>query len=281
MIDRSISKTLKLAAKRLSASSTAAVDAELLLMKALNVSRTLLFTWPERQLTEQELEAFEAFLVQREQGEPVAYIVGYRHFWTLELVVTSDVLIPRPETELMVEWVTKSFLDAHLKLAELGTGSGAIALSIASEKPGWEIVATDVSDAALSVAKQNAEHHEISNVSFKQGSWCSALDGEQYDIVVSNPPYIAPGDPHLCIGDVHHEPRQALVASHYGYSDLFRIITQAKAVLKPKGFLVLEHGFDQGEKVRNCLRGEDYQAIETINDLSNHERITIAQKGEA
>jgi release factor glutamine methyltransferase len=277
MIDRSIGTTLRLAARRLFCSDTASLDAELLLMKALGVSRALLLTWPQRQLTEQELQLFETLLIRREAGEPIAHITGHKHFWTLELAVTDAVIIPRPETELIVEWVTKSFLDDELKVVDMGTGSGAIALSLAYEKPHWQILATDVSSEALAVAEKNADYHDLKSVEFRQSDWCQALEGETFDVVISNPPYIAPGDPHLCIGDVRFEPRRALVASQFGFADLFRIMAQAKTVLKSGGTLVLEHGFSQGEKVRERLAVEKYHDIETLIDLSGNERITVAQ----
>lgn len=277
MQNNSIATLLYLAKKRLSASSTPQLDAELLLMHVLGVSRAILMAWPLRQVDESELKAFEELLVRRELGEPVAYIIGHQSFWDVELRVTKAVLIPRPETELIVEWVLSKFeKQDDIKLADLGTGAGAIALAIAKHKPHWTIHATDNSQEALKIAKQNATFNEIKNVTFYEGSWCEALPQKNYDIIVSNPPYIAPGDPHLLIGDVRFEPSSALVSNHYGFDDLFKIAEQAKNYLNPNGFLVLEHGFEQADKLREHLKQLGYESVEAKKDLAGHARMTVA-----
>ncbi len=210
------------------------LEAELLLCHILGKPRTWLVAWPEKRLTDRELAGFLELVEQREQGAPVAYLTGEREFWTLALRVTAETLIPRPETELLVETVLENFGDRQeLTLVDMGTGSGAIALAIAKEKPHWRVIATDISAEALAVARSNAEKHAINNVSFQQGDWYDALTTETHvDVIVSNPPYVAEADPHLEQGDVRFEPRHALAAGSDGLDDIRKLLPGA--IVQPR-----------------------------------------------
>lgn len=276
MIDCSVKQLLQVATERLHASESATLDAQLLMLHVLQTSREALLAWPDRQLDYEQLEHFESLVCRREQGEPIAYITGYKSFWTLDLRVSPAVLIPRPDTECLVEWVLKhQAKEDYYRVADLGTGSGAIALALASERPHWEITATDISTATLAVAIENAEANQIKNIEFRQGTWCSALPSHDYDLIISNPPYIAATDPHLLANDLQYEPQQALVADNHGLEDLFLIAEQAVEHLNPNGALLLEHGFEQGPAVRDKLQQLGYQRIETLHDLAENERATL------
>lgn len=278
MIDCSVKQLLQVARERLHGCESAALDAQLLMQHVLQTSREALLAWPDRQLDYEQFELYESLVCRREQGEPIAYITGHKAFWTMDLRVSPAVLIPRPDTECLVEWVLNRYTkDNTYQVADLGTGSGTIALAIASERPHWEITATDISTQTLAIAIENAEANQIKNVSFRQGSWCKALPQTDYDLIISNPPYIAPTDPHLLANDLQYEPQQALVAENHGLKDLFTIAEQAKAYLKPGGTLLLEHGFEQGLAVREKLKQLGYQQIETLLDLASNERATWGQ----
>jgi release factor glutamine methyltransferase len=258
------------------------LDAEILLAHVLGKSREFLITWPETDLSESEQQAFINLLEQRVLGHPIAYLIGSRAFWKFDLVVSPDVLIPRPETELLVELILEQLdTNKHL-LADLGTGSGALALALASERENWQIVATDSSAAALSIAKHNALNLKLSNIDFRQGSWIEALKGDKnnelFDAIVSNPPYIDESDEHLGQGDVRFEPVQALVANDEGLSDIKLIATQAHDRLKPGAILLMEHGYQQGEAVRQLLKQSKYSDIQTYKDLAGLERATMARR---
>lgn len=251
------------------ASDSPRLDAELLLSQVLNVSRGVLAAKAHAALETPQQQAFEVLLQRREQGEPVAYLLGSKGFWTLDLLVNADVLVPRPETELLVEWSLALFPAGADRVADLGTGSGALALAIASEWPRAQVLATDVSDAALDVARRNAQSCGIGNVSFVQGSWCQALTG-RFDLIVSNPPYIAAGDAHLPA--LRHEPIDALSDGGDGLGCLREIIACAPVYLAPSGWLLLEHGFDQATEVRHLLTAAGFAEVQTRRDLSGHER---------
>ncbi|OGT31834.1 MAG: protein-(glutamine-N5) methyltransferase, release factor-specific [Gammaproteobacteria bacterium RIFCSPHIGHO2_12_FULL_35_23] len=277
MINCSVGQLLQFAAKRLTQSSSPLLDAQLLLAYVLQTKREILFAWPERQLNYEQLELFTNLLSKREQGEPVAYLTGKQSFWKLELKVSPAVLIPRPETELIVEWVLNYFNQKTcLQLADLGTGSGAIALAIAQERPQWQLTATDFSYEALSIAIQNASHHQIQNIIFKHGDWCQPLESAQYDCIVSNPPYVADTEKHLLSHETCYEPAQALFAKENGFAELLTITKQAKKYLKSGAPLILEHGFQQAKTLRNQLTLLGYQQIVTLPDLAGLDRITIA-----
>lgn len=252
------------------------LEAAVLLCHLLGKPRSFLYAWPDKMLSKRESDSFHNLINRRLRGEPIAHITGIREFWSLALMVSPATLIPRPETELLVERTL-----AHLQkisspmLADLGTGSGAIALALASERPDCRVQATDSSAEALRIARENALNLGLSNVSFYPGNWFSALPVDtRYDLILSNPPYIPEQDPHLSQGDLPHEPSSALVAGHDGLSDIRTITAQAGAHLKPGGWLLLEHGFDQGPAVRDLYRQGGFNAIQTHQDLAGHDRIT-------
>ncbi|MDT8398023.1 MAG: peptide chain release factor N(5)-glutamine methyltransferase [Pseudomonadales bacterium] len=258
------------------------MDAEILLMAVLGKPREYLYTWPEQELTTAQQDAFAGYCRRRAQGTPIAYLTGRRWFWNFELKINARVLIPRPETELLVE-ATLEVLQGvgQARVADLGTGSGAIALALASERPDWQIVACDKSLEALALARENCQALRAGNVSLRAGNWCEALGSTgqwtALDALVANPPYIGADDPHLELGDVRFEPRQALVAAAAGLADIALLVADSRACLRPEGWLLLEHGFEQGEAVRSLLWQQGYAGIETRRDLSGHERLTLAQ----
>jgi release factor glutamine methyltransferase len=257
----------------------ARLDAELLLAHALGVSRAKLYAWPEHEPDASQREAFERLVTARERGEPIAYLIGRREFWSLDLAVSPAVLIPRPETELLVELaLARLQRDADLRVADLGTGSGAIALAIARERPRARVVATDASDAALDVARGNAARLGLRNVAFVHGDWCNALADEAFDVIVSNPPYIAAGDPHLETGDLRREPRAALVSGVDGLDAIRRIVPDAAMHLTADGWLLLEHGWDQAVRVRALLEANGYVDVASERDAAGHERVTLGRK---
>jgi len=272
-----IASALQQAAARLEAvSDSPRLDAELLLCRVLGRERSYLFTWPEQALDETQRDAFEALLVRREKGEPIAHILGRREFWSLELGVSADTLIPRPETELLVEAALARIpKDAEWRIADLGTGSGAIALAIASERPRCQLVAVERSAAALAVAQENAREHGITNVEFVAGDWFEPLAGQQFQMIISNPPYIPQSDPHLQQGDVRFEPLTALVSGDDGLDDIRHLITVSKKYLRAPGWLLLEHGHDQGPRVITLLSKENFQHVENLTDLVGNDRVAI------
>lgn len=253
------------------------LEAELLLCHVVGKPRTWLVAWPDKLLTDRELDDFMALIRQRTEGAPVAYLTGEREFWSLTLGVTPDTLIPRPETELLVETVLELHGEVeHLTLVDMGTGSGAIALAIAKEKPNWEIIATDISAAALTVASANAERNAIHNVRFRQGDWYDALPPDIHvDVIVSNPPYIAAGDPHLARGDIRFEPDSALASGDDGLDAMRKLLPGAIVRLKDGGRILVEHGYDQGKSVRELMNHNGYHAIRSLRDLEGHERVTL------
>ncbi|MCG8413102.1 MAG: peptide chain release factor N(5)-glutamine methyltransferase [Pseudomonadales bacterium] len=269
-----IQQALQSAEESLADSSSARLDAELLLAHCLSKSREHFFTYPNEELASGDLRSFLQLVQRRQQGEPVAYITGVRSFWDMELMVTADVLVPRPETELLVESALELFdASEQIRAVDLGTGSGAIALALANSRPGWQLVAVDVSAAALGVARSNAERYQLSNIEFKQASWCDGLEAASYDLILANPPYVAPGDDHLQQGDLRFEPNLALQSAQAGYADLFTIGSQSRRCLKPGGRLLVEHGYDQREKLEQELLNLGYTEIESSCDLAGHPRM--------
>lgn len=273
-----IDEVLRGASSRLIHSDSPRLDAELLLCSVLGQTRTYLFTWPDKTVSDDEQQQFNALLTRREAGEPVAHILGERGFWTLDLKVTVDTLIPRPETELLVEAVLERLPASGCRVADLGTGSGAIALAIAAECPVCTVVAVERSEGALAVAQENAQRNHIKNVTFHRGSWFEPLAGQRFAIIVSNPPYICADDPHLTEGDVRFEPLTALASGADGLDDIRLIISDAPAHLEPGGWLLLEHGYDQGEAVSALMRGAGFAAVEVLDDLQGHGRVTLGQR---
>ena len=266
------------AAQRLTrlAQSSPELEAALLLCHLLGQPRSHLFAWPEKQLTPEQQSAYEQLVQRRLAGEPIAHITGEREFWSLTLRVTEETLIPRPETELLVERALFHLAGIeNPNIADLGTGSGAIALALASELPNALVHACDQSTAALKVASDNARRLELSQVRFFQGDWHQALPRSQhYDLIASNPPYIETEDPHLTRGDLPREPRDALASGPDGLTAIRQIAGEAPSHLLPGGWLLLEHGYNQGEAVRQILAGEGFKQIETLHDLAGQARLT-------
>ena len=250
-------------------------ESEALLSAVTGQSTATLIAHAERPVAEHAVGEFQSLLERRAGGEPLAYLLGEKEFWSLMLAVTSDVLIPRPETELLVEEVLARA--SHRKIAtilELGTGSGAIALALASELPHCTLVATDISPAALEVAERNAQKLDLQPIEFCLGDWFCAVAARRFDLIVANPPYIAPGDPHLRRGDVRFEPDSALVSAANGLADLERIIANAASSLNGCGELLVEHGWEQGAAVRALFEQNRFAAIATRRDLGGNERVT-------
>ncbi|HEX8777031.1 MAG TPA: peptide chain release factor N(5)-glutamine methyltransferase [Rhodanobacter sp.] len=256
-------------------------DAEALLLHVLGQPRSWLFAHAGDVLDPDVRAAFEALVARRSAGEPVAYITGRRGFWTLELEVTPATLIPRPETELLVELALERLpRDMAGRVADLGTGSGAIALALASERPQAQVVATDASPDALVVARRNAQRLGVGNVRFLQGDWLAPLAGERFALVVSNPPYIEAADPHLAQGDLRYEPAAALASGADGLDALRRIVAAAPAHLEAGGWLLLEHGWNQGAAVRGLLHEAGCAEVFTARDLEARDRVSGGRRGD-
>ena len=275
-----IDELLKGAYERLTfVSDTAQLDAQLLLAHVLDVSTSYFYTWPDKTVESANIERFDVLLARRELGEPVAYLLGYQAFWSVDLEVAPCTLIPRADTERLVEVALSvlSFKKAH-RILDLGTGTGAIALALASELPNSNVIGVDLIEDAVVLAKRNASRNRISNVRFVQSSWFDALDASKpFDLIVSNPPYIDPSDEHLSQGDVRFEPKSALVAEKQGMADIEHIIQQAPNYMAPNAYLMLEHGYDQAAAVRACLKEANFVAIESFQDLGGNDRVTIGQ----
>ncbi len=258
-------------------SPSARLDVELLLAEVLGKPRSFLRTWPERELSAEQLSAFERMLARRREGEPIAYILGHQGFWSLQLEVAPHTLIPRPDTELLVETALQLLTDEPLAALDLGCGTGAIALALACERPSWRLTGVDRVAEAVALAERNRQRLQLDNASFHQSSWFSAVGAARYKLIVSNPPYIALDDRHLQQGDVRFEPLSALVAGRDGLDDIRRIVGAAPAHLEIQGWLLLEHGWDQAEAVRELLREAGFASVESRRDLAGHERITLGQ----
>lgn len=253
-------------------------EAEHLLLHVLARERAWLFAHGDDPLLEREASAFDALLTRRAAGEPLAYLLGRRGFWTLDLQVSPATLIPRPETERLVELALERLPDDRpLRIADLGTGSGAIALALASERPLVQVVATDVSEEALHIAQANAGANRIANVVFCHGSWLAPLAGERFDLIASNPPYIADADPHLDQGDLRFEPPTALSSGADGLDAIREIVALAPSHLVPGGWLLLEHGWDQGEAIRALLIAASFVDVATETDLEQRDRVTLGR----
>ncbi|PHI35678.1 protein-(glutamine-N5) methyltransferase, release factor-specific [Pseudoalteromonas sp. GCY] len=257
-------------------SESAKLDSEVLLLHVIDKNRTYLFTWPEAELSALEQQQFEECIARRVTGEPVAHITGQREFWSLPLKVNNSTLIPRPDTETLVEHVLTLSMPKDAQVLDLGTGTGAIALALASEYPAWQITAVDASADAVALAKSNQSQLGFNNVSILQSDWFSAVAEQQFDLIVSNPPYIDEADHHLSQGDVRFEPLSALVADDHGYADIFHIIRTAKQHLNSGGYLLLEHGFEQADKIQQFFAEMAYINILTIKDMAGCDRVTLA-----
>jgi release factor glutamine methyltransferase len=254
--------------------SSARLDAEVLLAHTLNKPRTRLRGWPDDPVQANQAARYRELIARRADGEPVAYLTGMREFWSLSLEVTPETLIPRPETERLVEVALASLADGQsLVVADLGTGSGAVAAAIASERPACHVIATDVCPRALAVATRNMARLALGNVTLRRGNWCDALHGERYALIVANPPYVASGDAHLTRGDVRFEPRLALSAGDDGLDAIRAVIESAVAHLLPGAVLVLEHGHQQAPAVRELLRRHGYRSVRGYQDLGGNDRV--------
>ncbi len=274
-----LAEALTSAAQRLSPiSSSPQLDAEVLLAQVLAQPRSHAHAWPDKPLTSAQQQRYFELIARRARGEPVAYLLGRREFWSLDLTVTPDTLIPRPDTELLVEQALRLISSTHpATVADIGTGSGAIALAIAGERPHWRLLASDISPAALAVARSNAARLRLHNVEFRLGNGCAPYADVKLDMVISNPPYVRADDPHLKEGDLPYEPHGALVAGPRGLEILETLAEQARRHLNPGGWLLLEHGYDQGPAVAALLTELGYHHVVTQLDMEQRDRATMAQ----
>lgn len=259
-------------------SDSAKLDVEILLSLVLKKARSYLFTWPEKKLSDEQLLEFIHLLSRRAEGEPIAYITGEKEFWSLPFTVSKATLIPRPDTETLVELVLDLYHnDESITCLDLGTGTGAIALALASEKSTWKIDATDFNVEAVKLAQYNAKNFNLTHVNIYQSDWFEEISkNKKFDIIVSNPPYIDEDDINLSQGDVRFEPKTALVATEQGLADIKHIADKARCFLHTGGKLFFEHGFEQGQAVRTILTGLGYKNAQTRQDLNGHDRISWA-----
>lgn len=267
---------LKQAIERLRESESPRRDAEILLGHITGKTRTFIMAFDETVLTSAERAPLDTLLARRERGEPIAHLVGMREFWSLPLAVSPVTLIPRPDTECLVEQALARLPEEPCEILDLGTGTGAIALAIASERPDCRATAVDFIADAVALAQQNAQTLGIDNVTILQSDWFSALAGRQFAMIVSNPPYIDEQDPHLAQGDVRFEPKTALVAADEGLADLAQIILEGRQALLSGGIMLLEHGWTQGDAVRQLFTDAGYLQAQTCKDYGNNDRLTLA-----
>lgn len=257
-----------------SISASAKLDAQLLICHACNIEQTKIITYPEQTLSEQQLELFTSALNRRKNGEPLAYITGRKEFWSLEFTVSEHVLIPRSETELLIELTLNEVSNTKApRILDLGTGSGIISISVAKEREDAKIVATDISSQALEIAKKNAEKHNA-EITFIKSSWYENLAEEIFDAIICNPPYIAKDDPDLDKHVYQHEPGKALISDKNGLKDLELVIAGAKEYLSSTGYLAVEHGFQQAKKVQQLFDQHGFMSIQTHKDLAGLDRAT-------
>lgn len=252
------------------------LDAELLLNHVTGLSRTSFRAWPEREVTAEQAEEFDSLVSERAEGKPVAYLLGHQEFWSLPLLVSPSTLIPRPDTECLVEAALSLPLPSAARVLDLGTGTGAIALALASEQQDWKVTACDYVEEAVTLARSNARELGLS-VEVLQSFWFSGLTPGKFDLIVSNPPYIANADHHLREGDVRFEPSSALVSGQDGLDDIRQIVEQAPDWLEPGGWLLMEHGFEQAGAVRSLLETRGFVAVESRKDYGNRDRMTLGR----
>ncbi len=271
-----IADALKHARQQFHSSDSAQLDAEILLCTVLACERTYLYAHPETELSNPLIESLNKLIVLRSQGHPIAYLAKQKEFWSLLFQVDQNTLIPRPETECLVETaLNKLPKDSKNNILDLGTGSGVIAIAIASERPLAKITATDISDKALKIAKLNAKSHKIKNITFEKADWFKLNDAKPYDVIVSNPPYISNDDPHLTQGDVRFEPVSALASGEDGLNDLRTIISKAKNYLNKQGWLLVEHGYNQAKQVQHLFNENSFTSVSTIKDYGGNDRVTL------
>jgi len=259
-------------------SESASLDAEVLLCRVLDKERTYLRSWPEKVITASQLESYWALLKERQRGKPIAYITGTREFWSRDFQVSPDVLIPRPDTELLIE-LGLALIPANqpFKIIDLGTGSGIIAITLAAERPYAQVSACDISDAALKLAKINAASHKVEQVQFYLSDWFDKIPTGKFDLIISNPPYLAEDDDHLEQGALRFEPETALISAKQGLSDIERIANNARNRLEDGGFLLIEHGYNQQNEVQSLMESLGYSNVLTHHDLSGQPRVTSGQ----
>lgn len=266
-----------LARSQLPGSDTPRLDTELLLAHVLEKPRSYLLTWPERELSAEQLTQFETLMARRQQGEPVAYLLGEQGFWSLALQVSPDTLIPRPDTERLVEVALELGPQRPAQVLDMGTGSGAIALALAAERSQWQLTGVDRMPGAVALAEANRARLGLHNARFLLSDWFSAVAGQRFDLIVSNPPYIAADDPHLQQGDVRFEPASALVSGVDGLDDIRHIVSAAPDYLQQEGWLLLEHGWQQADAVGCLLTQRGFVEVQSWQDLGGQQRVTGAR----
>jgi release factor glutamine methyltransferase len=277
-LSTTIAEALKQASSQLTHSDSPKLDAELLLLMLLDKPRTHLFCWPDELLSEALLIDYKAAIQKRANGTPIAHLTGVREFWSRDFQVTADTLIPRPDTELLIELALENLAtNPQGLIADLGTGSGIIGITLALEKPNIEVIATDMSPKALAVAQKNAQRLAAKNIHFRLSDWFAEINEKDFQLIISNPPYIADNDPHLKQGDIRFEPNSALTSGAEGLDDIEIIATEARHHLLKGGQLLLEHGYNQAENVRRILTKKGYSNIQPHTDLAGHLRATSAE----
>ncbi|MGP7733402.1 peptide chain release factor N(5)-glutamine methyltransferase [Oceanimonas smirnovii] len=262
--------------EQLAGGESPALDADVLLCHVLNKPRSFLLAWPEFEVSAGQKAELAELIRRRQQGEPVAHLTGQREFWSLMLEVSPDTLIPRPDTEVLVESALERLPEKPARVVDLGTGTGAIALSIKCERPDDTVMAVEFNPQAAALARRNAERLDL-DVEVRQGSWFEPLAGLTFDMIVSNPPYIDAADPHLAQGDVRFEPLSALVADDQGLADIRHIASLAPAHLCAGGWLLVEHGWQQGEAVQSVFTDNGFEQVTTLRDYGGQDRVTLGQ----
>ncbi|MFV7769342.1 peptide chain release factor N(5)-glutamine methyltransferase [Shewanella marisflavi] len=275
---QTLAQALEWASTRLQdVSDSAKLDAEVMLLHVIHKQRTHLYTWPDERLTSEQVTEYKQMVARRLLGTPIAHIVGEREFWSLPFMVNPTTLIPRPDTEILVETALNLPMADNAKVLDLGTGTGAIALSLAFERSNWQITAVDKVLEAVVLAKANRDNLKLPQVEVLQSDWFDAITHYDFNLIVSNPPYIDEEDEHLSQGDVRFEPHSALTAGEHGYADLFHIATAARDYLAPGGYLLLEHGFGQAITVRDKMIELGYEAVSTVRDFGSNDRCTLGR----
>ena len=273
-----VAKLLQKAEQSINCSESARLDAEILFCDVMQFDRSRIYSHPEQIVPDDKLLLFQSLIEQRQQGRPIAHLTGKKEFWSLEFAINEDTLIPRPETELLVETALQMIPDdASFNILDLGTGSGAIAIAIASERPSCKIVATDINTNTLAMAMKNAETHQLGNIQFYLSDWYQNIPLQSFDLIVSNPPYIKQDDEHLSQGDVRYEPELALVSGADGMQAINMILEDANQYLASDAYLLIEHGYDQKQLVQEAFLKHDFKQLKTFQDLSGQDRMTYGQ----
>ncbi len=254
------------------------LDAQVLLSHATGKDATHFIAWPDKTPTEDQQLSFQHLVIERKMGKPIAHILGYKEFWSLNLMTNDSTLIPRPDTEVLVEVTLDVVTDVHADVVDLGTGTGAIAIALASEKPSWTVLGIEKNPEAVTLASENVKARGYNHVTIQEGDWLSGIQDHSLDVIVSNPPYIEEGDRHLSEGDVRFEPKSALVAGLDGLDDYRIIIPEALRCLRAGGYLFLEHGFNQADDLKLLMLHHGFESIETRQDYGGHDRVTFGKK---